>query len=727
MDSNSTGSRRMGGSRLKSRVVGGFFAILAMAGVLGVSSCGGGGSSSAAVTVNSISITPTSVKVGLNATTDFTADVTLSNPNTTTTVTLTWEVNGTAGGSASTGTISASPTDNRIGVFVAPSSVPSNGTVSITAVAPKNPANPSATATVTSNTAVATITEGQGLVVSPGATSVPAGSNLQFSATFNGLPDLNVTWSVAATNGGNGGSIDQHSGLFTAPPFPPADASVTITAVDGANNGSATARIVYSDASLSGPFAFSYVGNGQAGFQAFAGSFVSDGKGNIVSGVQDVDSFTNGVSTQVTISGTYLVTPDGRGTVTLNPGTQTSSTFQFALTTNQHASMIRFDTSATGSGSMDQQNLSDLSSTDIVISGPYVFSVSGADSAFKPEGIAGKFSADGTGNIPEIDTIADINDGGASQTKDTSLTGSYSFDTTFAGTGRGTLTLTSTDTGTHQYAFYILDSTHLHLVEIDTNAFLAGEMFSAPAGNSFSTASFAKGNYPFAIGGTSKTGAYAAGGVFTSDGAGNISGGIFDNNDAGVFTQNSTVKACPYTVDPPTGRIQMAVSFGSSGNCTAGNSSTLDFVAYQTAQGNLLLLELDATPITTGMAFPQTVAPATPAGSFAVNLAGQGIFHSAPGSVQQDAGGQITLSGLALAGGNLDINNFTAVFESDPVNTATSSLVAPASIGRGTAVINLNNPTAHFNLVYYLVDGKTALLLDQDNTLVATGILALQF
>jgi hypothetical protein len=727
VDSNSI--PRTGGFLL-NRVRSRFFAMAAVACVSLLSACGGGSGSGGSATVTQVTITPTSGTVGLNATAEFTAVPTLSNTTSTTNTTVQWAVNGTIGGSTATGTIASSPTDNLIGVYVAPASVPTTngGVVSITAIAPQDPSNASDTATVTSNTALLTITEGTGLIVSPAATSVNAGANQQFSATFNGLPDLNVTWSVASQADG---SIDPHSGLYTAPPFPPPGATVTITATDGANVGSATARIVYSNASLSGPYAFSYTGNGQAGFQAFAGSFVADGNGNIVSGVEDIDGFTGGVSTQVAIKAgsTYVVTPDGRGTITINPGAPTSSTLEFALTTNQHASMIRFDTGATGSGSIDQQNLTDLSNTDIVISGPYVFSVSGADSSFKPEGIAGKFVTDGLGDISALNSIVDINDGGVSQTEGTltACSACYSFDASFAGTGRGTITIASTDTGSHEFAFYILDSTHLHLIEIDTNAFLAGEMFSAPTGNSFSTASLAKGSYVFTAGGTASSGAYAAGGVFTSDGAGNINGGIFDNNDAGSFTTNSTIKECPYTVDQVTGRIQMDVSFGSTGNCTEGNNETLEFAAYQTAQGNLLMLELDATPITTGIAFPQTVAPATPVGSFAANLAGQGIVHSAPGSSQQDVGGQLTFSGLTLSEGNLDINNFNAVFFNDPVNTTTSTVVAPTTTGRGTALINVNNPKTHYTLVYYVINNNTALLLDQDSTLVATGIIALQF
>ena len=63
---------------------------------------------------------------------------------------------------------------------------------------------------------------------------------------------------------------------------------------------------------------------------------------------QDVNSFVNGISTQQPISGTnntYVVGTDGRGTAILN-----GATVEFALTSNQHAVLIRFDKNSTGSG-----------------------------------------------------------------------------------------------------------------------------------------------------------------------------------------------------------------------------------------------------------------------------------------------------------------------------------------------------------------------------------------
>src|SRR4029077_12014031 len=107
--------------------------------------------------------------------------------------------------------------------------------------------------------------------------------------------------------------------------------------------------------------------------------FIADGAGTIVSVVEDIDSLSTGASTALAISGNYVVGPDGRGPITFNSVQQSDGTLQFALTSNQHASVIRFDRNVTGSGNIDQQNLNELTTSPTVVSGPYVFSVAGAD------------------------------------------------------------------------------------------------------------------------------------------------------------------------------------------------------------------------------------------------------------------------------------------------------------------------------------------------------------
>ena len=73
-------------------------------------------------------------------------------------------------------------------------------------------------------------------------------------------------WTVTSANGGNPGTIGTSSGFYTAPLSPPPSNSITVTGTDGTNSMSDTFTIVFSDHSLSGPYAFSYSGDNQLGF-----------------------------------------------------------------------------------------------------------------------------------------------------------------------------------------------------------------------------------------------------------------------------------------------------------------------------------------------------------------------------------------------------------------------------------------------------------------------------
>jgi hypothetical protein len=715
-----------------------FASFLAFALILALSACGGGGSSSGNPIVKSISITPTAANVQINTTINLTAMVTLSTSTGSTDTAVTWQVNGIAGGSSAVGTIVTSTTDDQVGVYTAPSVTPvdNNGQVMITATAPQDPSNTTNTTIITSNTAIITVGVGQGLAVSPATATVPAGGTFQFSALLNSIADANARWSVSSTSTGNIGSIDPITGLYTAPPSPPPGASVTITATDSTVNpaatATATAKIVFSDQSLNGPFAFSYSGNDQSGFLAAAGSFVADGNGHIVSGIEDVDSFSAAGSSKFQISGTYKVGPDGRGSILLNPGNSGAGTLQFALTTNQHAVVIRFDRSFTGSGTIDQQDLNDVSTLS-TITGSYVFSGSGADLSFLPLGVAGKFRSSGNGSLQTGTGVVDLNDNGAVKPDDKSLAVSYSLDSTAPDTGRGEITLTSTATGPRLFAFYIIDASHLYFVEIDGNGYLLGDIYSSAPGSSFSASSLTAGNYPFTAGGTSPTGAFTLGGVFASGGNGSISGGIFDSNNAGTVTSATALGTCTYTVDPSSGRILFGLNLA-SGACPAASATTAQFAAYQTAQASsttvepaVVMLEIDPAAVSTGSAYLQKATAQFTAGSFAMLLGGQGIFRNEPASVQQDVEGQLNLSSSTVSSGNLDINDFNAVFQSDPISSASSSTASPDSNGRATAVLVTTNPNSSYNLAYYVIDVNTALLLDADANHVLIGAIARQF
>lgn len=757
------------GARRRSispRIARGTPRLLSMAGLAVLaatvlSSCGGGGNTT---TVNSVAITPTSLTVPLNTTATFTAVVTLANSTTSTTTTVTWEVNGVSGGDLATIGSIAPAADNQLeGVYTAPSSIPTQtvggvtqvGQVAITAVTTQttSTSGSSSTGTVTSNSAIVTVGAGAGLTVTPTSATVPAGATQQFSALLNGLADPTATWTVTpSTPASTFGSISA-TGLYTAPLTPPPGGTVTISASDPAANEPATATVTvgYSDHSLNGPYAFSYTGNDSQGFLAVAGSFVANGNGRFVSGVEDVSSFLTGNKTvQInSSSSTYIIGSDGRGTANIVT-TLGTDTWDFVMTSPSHAQVTRMDVNAAAGGSIDQQNLNALSNSAAVISGPYVFNLLGMDTAFNPLGLAGKFTANGSGTIPaSAASVVDVNDNGLSGagiTKgDTSLQGTYQFDPVFTGTGRGLLTLTSNATGggskPRTYAFYAIDTptaemntaivARLHLVEIDGAASAAGDMYAAPAG----ATALAAGTYVFTGGGQVSTGAYAQGGAFVSTGSGGISGGNFDANSAGTYNSGPAINACSsYTTNSTSGRIDLLL-FSGSGACPAPGPTINEYAVYQTSLGSAVLLEVDNNAVSTATAFQQCVPPAAAcstsvsleAGSFALGLVGQGLFHNAASSYQPDASGQLTIgAGGGVSSGTLDINSVSSTSPSDPIG-ATTSLAAPDANGRGTATLSTTNPAATFKLIYYLIDDNTALLFDQDSRPIAIGNVGRQF
>jgi len=700
-----------------------------------ITGCGGGSTN-----IRSVTISPTTVSnLPINETATFTAVVTLGNSTISTTTTVSWEVNGVVGGNSTYGTIVNSSVDQDEGVYTAPAVVPSDNTVNITAVVQQTNTTSTTPPTITSNTATISIGVGLGLSVSPTGATVPAGGSQQFTAYLNGLPDSGATWTITSASGNMDSSVIGSvnlTGLYNAPLSPPPGGTLTITATDGSNTATGTISVVYSDLSMSGPYAFSYTGSDQAGFLAAAGSFVSDGQGHIVGGVEDVDSFLNGVAQKQSISGTYSVGSDGRGTANITRGS-TTEVWRFALTTGQHADLTLFEPNATGGGTIDQQSVPATSTSASVITGPYVFRALGADGTssttpYAPRGMAGEFTANGAGSILAADgTLLDVNDNGTVTPDDTSLNGTYAFDSTVSGTGRGTITLQSTGMTARQFAFYAVSSdsnsniTELHLVEIDGVDAVAGDMFSAPSSTALGSGNLAAGNYAFTYGGNSSSGSYAAGGILTSNGNGSVTGGVLDINNDGVTTLNTSISGCTSSLDPTARRIELT--------CTVGGT-TPTYAVYQTSLSSAVMLEIDPSAVATGTAYQQcgassagcaAGAPAISAKSLAIGLIGQGIFHNSTSSYQQNIDGQISLGGTGVTPGSLDIASYPSPYAGDTISAVT--LGSPSSLGRGTTVVTASSPAATYNLIYYLIDDKTALVFDQDKTFVLTGSFGQQY
>ena len=161
----------------------------------------------------SVTLSPANATVQANLSQQFTASV-----KGTSNTAVIWLVNGVAGGDGTLGTVSSG------GLYTAPQSVPTSGSVHVTAESAAD-STKSAQASVTILPAAGKVT----VTVSPVSADVTGGGIQQFTAAVAGTSNTMVNWSVNGVLGGNDavGTIST-SGLYTAPSCS-SQSNVTVT------------------------------------------------------------------------------------------------------------------------------------------------------------------------------------------------------------------------------------------------------------------------------------------------------------------------------------------------------------------------------------------------------------------------------------------------------------------------------------------------------------------
>ena len=698
---------------------------IALLGMFTLSACSSGGGGNNPPLTNDLVVVPGSSTVPASQTAHFAAFL-----------------NGV--GTSATWTASAGTIDGT-GLFTAPTSP---GSVTITATSGSN------TGTTTVSVVVAAA-----LAVSPAALTIPAGGLQSFTAT----PSAGVIWSVNGVAFGDcitppiNSTVQCHgvidgNGNYTAPLSPPTGGTVTIGAAAGGNSGTSAAQILYSSASLTtnsigtGQYVLAFTGvDFSQGYPVdVAGSIVTSGSANSVSGTitggeMDLNTGLLGTAFAVpVISGQYQVGAlDGRTSMTVtlsssNNNVASSFNFQLTLTTNQHALLIDFDASDTGSGTLDAQNPAAFGNA---LNSRFAFQYFGFDQNLFPVSVAGTVLASNN-SIPVNNPNSPVNTqdftyvplGGNTLTvvtNDITLSGVY---TNVADSfGRGTITMNSTDLGTITFAYYMIDLTHLKMVEIDPSQpyILYGEAYSSPIATTPLT-----GGVALTFGGAANGAPYAGGAVFSLNGATVGGSGALDiNNSGGAGAQNNaSIISGSYANVTTIGNVPARYTL----SLTTSKGTTLfaayTFVTPSTGTG-AELVEIDTNNNVdgaTGTAY-QRGGVSTVQGSFALNLSGVGSSKSSS-AFEQDTTGQVGLTTNSTAvTGTLDLNN-GGPYLGLPLNS-TSIVNAVASNGRGTMQLNSTSGgvTAKFNLVYYQVDSNTQLLVDVDTNRVANGILIRQY
>jgi hypothetical protein len=459
----------------------------------------------------------------------------------------------------------------------------------------------------------------------------------------------------------------------------------------------------FTDASLSGTYVFSSSGTDVNGAPiAIAGAFTANGSTSspsITAGTVDIvdpefendggpPSFT---AAQAVSSGSYEVSSDGRGQVTLNIAQYGAYKFDFALDSTSGGVISEFDSNGTGSGTLSLQ-------TAITSFTPatYSFSVAGANGGVTgPLALAGAFSVDASGNVSGIE---DYNDNLIVDSSGLTLEAGVA--TLGSGTGPGQIPIASASFPL-TFDFYPIDSTHFKLIETDYLQFVSGDAYTQTGGATIPTSSMA-----FTLeGGVSAP--LGIGGFITISGT--STNGLADVNDGGTVVGGTSFSGTATT--PGTdGRVVLATS-------GVGDAvSTL--VAYPSASG-VVLLELDSNSLTEGLAVTSAgVAPANSTG-YAFDLSAINT-NDGEGDFEEDDIAQFTTNS---SGGS-----FTGVADINDEGTTSANNAITGTYGAAqtsgayslTATLSNSDVLADFN-AYPAASGQF-LILETDSNQIGTGV-----
>jgi hypothetical protein len=461
------------------------------------------------------------------------------------------------------------------------------------------------------------------------------------------------------------------------------------------NNGGGgpTPQGTFTNASLSGQYAFQLRGTNLNNGAAFteAGVFTADGNGHL-SGTDDYSESGGGGLSTDNISGTYLIRNDGLGVANLTFSAGGTITLAFTLLSSSRLYLIEDDGFAASAGSGIKQDSTAFSAAP---SGTFAFKIH----------TSGPSSQGSTASVGQLTVAA----GNATGNEDV-LRGGIRSQLTMTGffnvpdtTGRGTGTLTDGALQTYTFTYYVVDANNVLLLVNSLNGVQVAGAASAVAqsGAPFTNASLS-GNYAFGSKGDSLN-AEGVGtvGRFTADGLGAISAGEYDSNVDGITSTDVTF----------TGSYGVASNGRGAATLSPSVGGTTHEIFWMISPTRAFFLVDDPSKVEDGSLDAQqgTFSNSTLTGQFAFLMHG---FTATPDTF--DRVGTLRPDGT----GNMNLAYFLNVSFTPSVTPVTlSGTYTMGSSGRGTGTVS----TLSNNLVFYLISGNDGYILQNDTGAAING------
>jgi hypothetical protein len=331
---------------------------------------------------------------------------------------------------------------------------------------------------------------------------------------------------------------------------------------------------------------------------------------------------------------------------------------------------------------------------------------------------AGSVNVDGNGNVlggmEDIVSTLYRDQGDPILATSVDPVSSYAVDSS----GHGTMTIHTQNGETLSFSFVLTSASHAVIIETGGNP--GSGTLDLQSGN-FATSQIV-GGYSFTMEGVDNaippTAKVAFGGVFSSDGQGNLTGGTLDANVGGAVTSEAFAGSL-YQAPDANGRGRFTV--------VPVPGITRSFTFYMISSKVLRLFEDDNVDLTGGSAYAQGTAAATLSGKFVFEHSGWSSMGRAV------VAGQLTADGVgSISSGVSDANLGGAAPTTPSVAKSVNGTFAFNNSPEGT--LNLTDAAGNSTFKVYLVDpslnlldpdsasgGGGALLLHTDANVIGTG------